>query len=358
MSKKTPEEPDLTRILGGIYVGGISPIANHTPLHALYGITHILSIIKFQVIPEYLVRKSYTVKNIPIDDNDSTDILQYFNECNTFIDRCLFPDEEEYSPDKADFRKKPQKGAVYIHCQAGVSRSVSFVVAYLMYRYGFDLKTSLHAVKRKRPMVEPNENFMEQLKLFEELGGKYVSLDDPLYKQWKLTNSVKEDPTGNGILQDDDLFKQDEQKTLDEMTSEELAEVKLARCKKCRQQLALSTSFIKHVPPSKESSEGHFLRKSGGKRITSIQDSQTVCSHYFVEPLNWMKEELQGKQELEGKFACPNCTSKVGGYNWKGSRCSCGKWVVPAIHLQTNKVDTVSFQKKALPNVVEFQEKE
>ena len=358
MPPKAPSEPDLTRILGNIYVGGVEPIVQHLPLHAEYGITHILSVIRFQTIPEYLVRKSYTVKNIPIDDDDSTDILQYFNETNSFIDRCLFPDEIEYSPEKENFRKKPQKGSVYIHCQAGMSRSVAFAVAYLMYRYGFDLKTSLHAVKRKRPVSQPNDNFMEQLKLFQDMGGKFVANDLPLYKQWKLTNSVKEDPTGSDILADDEMFTKNEEKRLEEMTEEELAKVTVARCKKCRQRLAISTSFLKHDPPSKESSEGHFIKRAGGsRRIVDIQESQTVCSHFFVEPLNWMKEELQGKQELEGKFSCPGCSSKVGAYNWKGSRCSCGKWVIPAIHLQTNKVDSVSLTKKVLPNMVKFESK-
>ncbi|CAI4383767.1 BAF_collapsed_G0031230.mRNA.1.CDS.1 [Saccharomyces cerevisiae] len=68
-----------------------------------------------------------------------------------------------------------------------------------------------------------------------------------------------------------------------------------------------------------------------------------------------MQPELQGKQELEGKFSCPGCSSKVGGYNWKGSRCSCGKWVIPAIHLQTSKVDQFPLQSTALPNMVNFE---
>lgn len=351
----TEREADITRILGGIYIGGIQPIAEHIPLNAQYKVTHILSVIRFQVIPEYLVRKNYTLKNIPIDDDDSTDILQYVNETNEFLDLCLFPEELEYDPEKVDFKRRPQKGAVYIHCQAGVSRSVTFAVAYLMYRYGFSLKTALHAVSRKRALARPNDNFMEQLKLYEKMGGKYVDNDYQMYKQWKLINSVKVDPSGKEILSNEETFKKDEEKDLNKMTPEELSEVKVARCKKCRQKLALSTSFIKHDPPSKESLEGHFIRRAAGaRRIIDIEESQDRCSHFFVEPLNWMKEELQGKQELEGKFLCPGCSSKVGAYNWKGSRCSCGKWVVPAIHLQSNKVDQLPLVGKVLSNMIDF----
>lgn len=342
---------DLTRILGGIYVGSIDPINDHTRLHALFQITHILSAIKFEVIPEHLVRNSYTLKNIPVDDDLHTNILQYFNETNRFLDSCLFPNEEEYDPALADFKGKPQRGAVLIHCQAGVSRSVSFTVAYLMYRYRLDLKMALYAVKRKRPVAQPNENFMRQLQLYQDMGANHLDTGHKLYKQWLLHNSVQIDPTGNDILSNDETYKQDEEKDLENMTPDDKAQVKVARCKKCRQRLALSTSFIQHDPPSKQSSEGHFIRRAtNSRRIIGIQPSQNQCSHFFVEPLNWMKEELQTKQELEGKLACPGCNSKVGGYNWKGSRCSCGKWVVPAIHLQADKVDLLSVAGPQIPS--------
>ena len=52
-----------------------------------------------------------------------------------------------------------------------------------------------------------------------------------------------------------------------------------------------------------------------------------------------MKQELD-KAEMEGKFCAPN--APLGwGYSWRGSRCSCGKWMVPAIHLQEAKVDYI-----------------
>ncbi|SCU88596.1 LAME_0E00474g1_1 [Lachancea meyersii CBS 8951] len=343
----------LDRVLGNIYVGSVQPIIDHVPLKADYNITHILSVMKFQVLPEYLIRKSYTLKNIAINDDETTDILQYLDETNTFLDNCLFPDELEYDPKKVSFKKKPQKNGVYVHCHAGVSRSVTFIVAYLMYRYGLSLKSALYAVQRKHPGAQPNDNFMEQLQIYEAMGSCYVDSDFQGYKVWKLANSVKDDATKETILAQEDTFKHNDQKRLQEMTPEELAKVYAIRCKKCRQRLALSTSFIEHEPPSRESTEGHFIRRTaGGRRIVDIQQSQDMCSHYFVEPLNWMKDELQGKQELEGKFSCPNCSSKVGAYNWKGSRCSCGKWMVPAIYLQDAKVDKVNFSQKALPNII------
>ncbi|KAH3900107.1 probable Tyrosine-protein phosphatase YVH1 [Saccharomycodes ludwigii] len=345
----------MDRILGGIYVGSVQPIIDHTPLKSQYNITHVLSIIKFKVLPEYLVRKSYALKNVPIDDSDTVDILQYINECNRFIDQCLYPNEPEYDPRKVNFKKIPQSGnAVFIHCHAGMSRSVTFAVSYLMYRFGLSLTTALHAVKRKRPQAQPNDNFMDQLGIFEKMGGQYVDDNHILYKQWKLKNAVKINPDSTEILTtNDELFTNNENCIVTPNNMQE--DMSLIRCKKCRQRLALSSSFIKHEPPSEESSESHFIRRAAGsRRVVDIEKSQDQCSHYFVEPLNWMKEELQGKQQLEGKFNCPNCESKIGGYNWKGSRCSCGKWMVPAIHLLAAKVDKVPAKGKILTNAVNF----
>ncbi|ODV61537.1 uncharacterized protein ASCRUDRAFT_17180, partial [Ascoidea rubescens DSM 1968] len=122
-------------------------------------------------------------------------------------------------------------------------------------------------------------------------------------------------------------------------------------CRRCRQILALSTQILEHEVPSSDSKQSRFGKGSSSRKSTTNHSaSSNTCFHYFlIEPLNWMKDELVGKAELEGKLLCPNrkCQNKIGGYNWHGSRCSCGKWIVPAIQLQTAKVDKV--QMFALP---------
>ena len=115
------------------------------------------------------------------------------------------------------------------------------------------------------------------------------------------------------------------------------------RCKRCRQVLALSSQIETHEPPEADSRQAQFIKTApNSRRIIDVKPASPSCSHYFLtEPLNWMKDELQGKGELDGKFQCPKCNSKVGGYSWKGTRCSCGRWMIPALHVQTAKVDFV-----------------
>ena len=56
---------------------------------------------------------------------------------------------------------------VLIHCMAGISRSVTLVIAYLMQYYGLPMQQAYQFVKDKRPAISPNLNFMGQLVEFD-----------------------------------------------------------------------------------------------------------------------------------------------------------------------------------------------
>ena len=52
---------------------------------------------------------------------------------------------------------------VYVHCQAGVSRSGMVIVAYEMHKNHWTRDQALEFVRTKRPQARPNPNFMELL---------------------------------------------------------------------------------------------------------------------------------------------------------------------------------------------------
>lgn len=58
---------------------------------------------------------------------------------------------------------------VVVNCFAGVSRSSSIVIAYIMYKYKLTLEEAFQYVKSKRPIIQPNPGFMQQLKELEPL---------------------------------------------------------------------------------------------------------------------------------------------------------------------------------------------
>jgi len=51
-----------------------------------------------------------------------------------------------------------------VHCAAGVSRSASFMIAFLMKDQGIGYEESRKIVKSKRNIVNPNSGFVSQLK--------------------------------------------------------------------------------------------------------------------------------------------------------------------------------------------------
>lgn len=83
---------------------------------------------------------------VNVSDCDTSNIAQYFDTVFEFIDKA---------------REREQK--VLIHCHAGVSRSATMTIAYLMRRNKWTLKSALEHVQKKRSIVRPNAGFMRQL---------------------------------------------------------------------------------------------------------------------------------------------------------------------------------------------------
>jgi len=79
-------------------------------------------------------------------------LRQFFEEAFGFIDEA----------------KKAGAG-VLVHCQAGISRSPTIAVAYLMKHYPMAMADAYKFVKTKRSIISPNLNFMGQLWEFEQV---------------------------------------------------------------------------------------------------------------------------------------------------------------------------------------------
>ena len=87
---------------------------------------------------------------ISIDDSHDQDIHQYFQSTNEFIKSAT-----------------TNNGNVLVHCHAGVSRSATLVLAYLMYEYNMSLEDARALLKSKRPCTCPNRGFLTQLESYE-----------------------------------------------------------------------------------------------------------------------------------------------------------------------------------------------
>ncbi|MEQ2306811.1 hypothetical protein AMECASPLE_012047 [Ameca splendens] len=101
-------------------------------------------------LPLYHTNSGLRYKRLPATDNSKQNLRQYFEEVFEFI-------EEAYQSGQG----------VLVHCQAGVSRSATVVIAYLMKHTLMTMTDAYKYVRSRRPVVSPNLNFMGQLLEFE-----------------------------------------------------------------------------------------------------------------------------------------------------------------------------------------------
>lgn len=255
---------------------------------------------------------------IDLDDVEDADILVELPRAVRFIDEGLTNEEA---------------GGVFVHCVAGKSRSVSAIIAYLLWKHpgrfnhspalprketaGDAVQAALNLIRQTRPMAEPNPGFEEQLHLWWEMGCPQDVEAQPAYQRWAYKKEVAEHlAVGQAPSR---LRFEDEQ---EQHGSSSNADINV-RCKKCRRVLTNGAFIQSHTP-----------------RDAKSPAAKAGCPHLFIEPLSWMRSEL-AKAELNGRLSCPNprCGAGVGRYDWKGFKCSCGAWVTPAFSLQRAKVD-------------------
>lgn len=148
----------MTKILDGLYLGNIRDSQDKDNL-AKNGITHILSICN-NAKP---VLEDMKYLCIPASDSSNQNLIQYFKECIKFI-----------------HESRIHGGGCIVHCLAGVSRSTTMVVAYLMTVTDHSWEECLFAVKSIRSYANPNISFQQQLQEFEATLAKE-------YRRWLRT---------------------------------------------------------------------------------------------------------------------------------------------------------------------------
>ena len=85
--------------------------------------------------------------NIPITDQNNSDISQYLEDSYQFIE------------------SQCQEGHnVLVHCIFGRSRSVAVCVYYLMKKYNITFDKAYQIIKKKKPFININKKFIQQLK--------------------------------------------------------------------------------------------------------------------------------------------------------------------------------------------------
>ena len=89
----------------------------------------------------------------------------------------------------ADEARQNGLGAVLVHCHAGISRSPTIAIAYLMRHASLSLMEAYTMVKQRRPIISPNLNFMGQLLEFEQALQSSGMVSTPLTESSETSSS-------------------------------------------------------------------------------------------------------------------------------------------------------------------------
>lgn len=107
-------------------------------------------------------------------DSSTQDILVHMNDICDFIEQMAPPVLQssstllvDYKPELCD-QDTVNSGAVLVHCDLGISRSPSIIIAYLMRKYGAGLE-DVPAFLQTKQRVKPSANFIRQHKIWEQV---------------------------------------------------------------------------------------------------------------------------------------------------------------------------------------------
>lgn len=142
-------KPDLNvaEILPGLFLGSQNVVYDFDIMNSFH-ITHVLSLgIKPLTLDVNVVHKYVDLLDVP-----ESGLLDCLEECFCFMDHALNAGEH-----------------VYVHCNAGVSRSPAVVIAYLMKTKRISYEQAFFQVKQKRNVINPNPGFVQQLKQYENM---------------------------------------------------------------------------------------------------------------------------------------------------------------------------------------------
>ncbi|KAM5536132.1 hypothetical protein V8D89_010231 [Ganoderma adspersum] len=209
----------MDEIVPNLWVGDLSSALNTETLRT-HNIRSVLTAMRGRVS----IHETFIRHQINLDDTEDADILQHFVPSIAFIQAEL------------------DKGwGVLVHCQAGMSRSVAIVTAYLMVTQALDAEDALEVVRKARPDVQPNEGFMRQLEIFHQASFR-VSKQDKETRLFYLERVVNEVMNGDGGFETD-MFAKFPQSPSDTPVPQPRRRI---RCKMCRQELAAREHMLDH----------------------------------------------------------------------------------------------------------------
>jgi len=147
-TKQDGPDPGFTLVMDGLYLGNQVEVAHWGLLRRL-GITHVVNVAA-QLDPAYPSRICYKWVKIYDNEREKKAFGKHLDDLTEFIHSV-----------------RTQNGRVFVHCQSGISRSPTVILAYLLRFHSMDYDSAYHFLKAKRVVTRPNPAFKQLLVEYE-----------------------------------------------------------------------------------------------------------------------------------------------------------------------------------------------
>lgn len=187
MNNESFEINKISKVFDNVFLSGIYPLQSQSQLIKNLKIKYILSCVKRDGIEKihdkillenpdvvifYIPYHDDTNQNLWMLNHNYIDIHRYYTKPSEF-DETKQMMNRYYNKTMIEIAYNIINNAVenneniLVHCMAGISRSVSMIIYYLMKKYNLSYDNSYYIIKHTRPIVNPNESFKTQLKAYQ-----------------------------------------------------------------------------------------------------------------------------------------------------------------------------------------------
>lgn len=315
---------DANQIIERLWLGSLSA-AQHRPVLKELNFSHILTV--GEMPPKYPEEFTYLV--IPLEDQNTSNLIEHFTKTHDFID---------------NFFTTTKETCLLIHCLAGVSRSTTVVISYLMKKLNMSFEEAFEHVRKERRFVNPNQGFQYQLKLFQRLekslspASEGDSRWEPFqeYQLWSRNLSLYQHTTNISVHWEDNTLTSDNFKTNEKDERDETNYY----CQHCRKQILTGSQVFSHrnicFPPI-------WARRDSKKISDDCTYSSVIPMHWMLQenPTNKTEESQQTLNETDkldeieqiqalrdyrkylrrGNINCFHCHKRIGTYDFFSLEC-------------------------------------
>lgn len=170
----TSPDDECHEVIPFLYIGSQNAAANREGLEQ-NGVKAIVNVATG--IPYFFEEGDFDYLNIECLDIPEFNCRPFFFEAIKWMDKFISNEQ-----------------GVLVHCNAGVSRSASFCIAYLISKREMSYEEALAQVRLNRACARPNDGFVDQLKSFE----LFVSVPETTTVQYSMPAPYTPSPQAAG----------------------------------------------------------------------------------------------------------------------------------------------------------------